>query len=220
MHDASNSLKLAHLEKDKCLLSLLLKKCCNRSSLKPADWLRMVRPMCDVRSPLFRRLAGRGSFFRGFPFRSALQFVLSLARCLALQDTAPCSRKDSLYECGRPHDTLSCLFFTALWLRQSQSILTQVQQTNDIDVTCYKTLPTKAVTCLHVGPMSLEWPVALLAGSDQSSPSSSYEDPNEEHPVSYLRWRSDALQPPPIQRGSLDRNTCVHVPDVGLRCVT
>ena len=64
-------------------------------------------------SPLFRRLASRGPFFRGFPFRWAFQLAFSLARCLTLQDAAPCSRKDSLYECGRPHDTVSCLFFTA-----------------------------------------------------------------------------------------------------------
>ena len=111
-------------------------------------------------------------------------------RCLTLQDAAPCHGKDSLYEYGRPHDTLSCLFFTALWLRQSQSILTQVQQTNDIDLTCYKTLPTKSVTCLQVGPLSLEWPVAPPAGSDQSSLSPSHEDPNDEHP-------DDALPAPP-----------------------
>ena len=47
--------------------------------------------------------------------------------------------------------------------------------------------------------MSLEWPVALLAGSDQSSPSSSHVDPNDEHPEGalpippHLRWRRDAL---------------------------
>ena len=50
-----------------------------------------------------------------------------------------------------------------------------------IDFTCYTTLPTKATTCLHVGPMSLEWLVALPAESDQSSPSSSHEDSNDEH---------------------------------------
>ena len=182
---------MPHLETDRRLLSLnlicvfliLLMNCCSRSSLKPA------RPMCDGRpfaSPLFRRLAGRGPIFRGFPFRWALQFALSLTRCLILQDAAPCSRKDPLHECGCPHDTLSYLFFTALWFRQSQSILTQVQQTNDIDLTCYKTLPTKSVTCLQVGPMSLEWPVALPAGSDQSCLSSSHEDPNDEYPEDAL----------------------------------
>ena len=152
--------------------------------------------------------------------------MLSLARCLTFQDTTPCSGEDLLYECGRLRNTLSCLFFTALRLRQSQSILTQVQQTNDIDLTCYKTLPTKSVTCLQVRPMSLEWPVAPPAESDQSCPSFSHEDPNDEHPEGALpapphpRWRRDALQPPQTQRGSLDRNTCVHIPDCGLRCVT
>ena len=157
-------------------------------------------------------------FFCGFPFRWALQFVFSLVRCLTLQDAAPRYREDSLYECGRPHDTLSCLFFTALWLRQSQSILTQVQQTDDVDLTCHKTLPTRAVTCLQVGPMSLEWPVAQPAGSDQSSVSPHLEDalPALPHP----RWRRDASQPPLIQRATLDRNTCVHITDGGLRCVT
>ena len=45
-------------------LSLLT--CCTVVSLKP------TRPMCDGRSlasPFFRRLAGRGAFFRGFLFR-------------------------------------------------------------------------------------------------------------------------------------------------------
>ena len=74
--------------------------------------------------------------------------------------------------------------------------------------------------------MSLEWPVAAPTGSDQSSPLPSHEDPNDEHPKDtlpahpHLRWRRDALQPPQIQRGTLDRNTCVRIPDGGLRCVT
>ena len=185
--------------------------------------------MCDghpFASTLFRRLAGRGSFFRGFVFRWALQFVFCLVHCLTLRDAAPRSRKGSLYECSRPCDTLSCLFVTALWLRQRQSILIQLQQTNDIDRTCYTPLPTKSVTCLQVGPMSLEWPAAPIAGSDPSSPSSSHEDPNDECPEGALvapphsRWRRDALQPPQIQRVTLGRNTCVHVPGDGLRCVT
>ena len=35
-----------------------------------------------------------------------------------------------------------------------------------------------------------------------------------------MRWRRDALQPPQTQRDSLDRNTCAHIPDGGLRCLT
>ena len=37
------------------------------------------------------------------------------------------------------------------------------------ELTCYKMLPIQAITCLQVEPMSLEWPVALPADSDQSS---------------------------------------------------
>ena len=50
--------------------------------------------------------------------------------------------------------------------------------------------------------------------------------PNDEHPQGALlvpphsRWRHDALQPPQMQRATLDRNACVHVPDDGFRCVT
>ena len=86
---------LLHLETDSCLILLLLacvflvflKVSCNRSSLKPAIWLRIALPMCDghpFASSLFRRLAGGGPFFCVFPFRWALQFALSLARCLTL----------------------------------------------------------------------------------------------------------------------------------------
>ena len=192
---------------------------CNKSSLKPAIWPMIARPMCDGRSfasSPFRRLAGRASPSRGFPFRWALQFALLLARCLTLQDAAPCCREDSLYECGRPQDSLSCLFFTALWLGQSQSILPNVQQTNDIEMTCYRSLPTKSITCLQVRPMSREWPVAPPGGFNQSSLSPSQEDPNngdledEFLAPPHLRWRRDALQPPEIQRGFLDKNTFLH----------
>ena len=131
------------------------------------------------------------------------------------------------HECSRPCDNLSCLFFIALRLQQCQSILVQeIQLAKDIDLTCFKTLPIKATTCLQVGPMSLDWPVDPIAGSDQSSPSSSHEDPNDEHQggalpaSSHSRWRRDALQPPQVQHGTAGRDTCGHFPDGGLRCIT
>ena len=162
----------------------------NRSSLKPAIWLRVARPMCDGRpfaSSPFSRVAGRGPSFCGFPLWWTTQIATSVVRCLTLKDSAPRYRKDPLYECGRPHDTLSYLFFTALWLRQSQSILTQAQQTNDTDTTCYKTLLTNSVTCLQVVPMSLVWRVAQPAGFGQSSLSPSHEDPNGKYRVTLFQ---------------------------------
>ena len=67
--------------------------------------------------------------------------------------------------------------------------------------------------------MSVEWQVALLAGSDPYSPSPSHEDPDVEHPGDALpvsphsRWRRDALQPPQAKEGD-------HFPDGGLWCVS
>ena len=80
--EVDSCLLLLHLT---CVFLVFLVKCCNRSSLKPA------RPMCDGRpfaSPLFRRLAGRGALFRGFPFRWGLHLVIfdsqhNRARCHA-----------------------------------------------------------------------------------------------------------------------------------------
>ena len=63
------------------------------------------------------------------------------------------------------------LLFSALWLRcnQSKSFLVQeTQSAKDLDLTCFKTFPITAVTCLQVGPMSLDWPVDPFARSDFS----------------------------------------------------
>ena len=102
----------------------------------------------------------------------------------------------------------------------------RIQPAKDIDLTCCKTLPIKATTCSQVGPMSLEWPVDPIAGSDQSSPSSSHEDPNDEHQEgalpasSHSGWRRDALQPPQVRHGTAGRDTCGHFTDGGLRSIT
>ena len=141
--EADSCLFLLHLT---CVFLVYLVKCCRRSSLKPA------RPMCDGRSfasPLFfNRLAGQGPFFCGFPLRWVL--------CIALY-AALCSGERSSVRMRSPMRHFV------------QSILTQVQQTKDIDLTCYKTLQTKSVTCLQVRPMSIEWPVALFEESDLPS---------------------------------------------------
>ena len=55
-----------------CAIPAFLMMHCNKSSLKAAIWPRFARPMCDgfpFASSPFRRLANRGSSFRGFPFR-------------------------------------------------------------------------------------------------------------------------------------------------------
>ena len=66
--------------------------------------------------------------FRGFPIWWTMQFAIYLARCRTLHDSVPRSREGSQYQCSRPHDTLSCFLYTALWLGQCQIIVTQTQQ--------------------------------------------------------------------------------------------
>ena len=196
--------------------------CCNGSSLKPA------RPLCDGRpfaSPHIRRLAGRGAIFYSFPCRWVLHFALSLIRCQTVQDATSCPMENSLFECGCPYNDLSCLFFTALLLQRSQSILVQENQpVKDIDLTCFKTFPINTTTCAQVGPMSLNLPLDPIARFDHSRPSST-EGPNDEQQRGDLpastrsRWRQDALQPPQILQGIAGRDTCGPFPDGGLRCI-
>ena len=211
--EAGKHLPLLHMS---CLSLVFLLTCCNVFSLKP------TRSMCDGRSlasPLFRRLAGRGALFRGFPFRWVLHFVLSLTRGVTLHDSASCSREDSLDECRRPCDALPCLLFPALWLQATQSA-------KATDLTCFKTFPITAVTCLQVGPTSFDWPVDPVARFDQSRPSSSPDEPTVEQqrgafPASTRsRWRHDALQPPQVLQGIAGWDTCGHFLDGGLRCST
>ena len=141
--------------------------------------------MCDGRlfaSSPFCRLASRGALFRGFPFRWVLQFVLPLTRSVIVHDAASCSREDSPHDCERTCEALSCLFFTALWLQSNQPILVQeTRSAKDIDMTCFKTFPIKAATCLQIGPMSLEWPVDPFARFDHFRSSLSPEVPSDDH---------------------------------------
>ena len=90
-----------------------------RFSLEPA------RPGCEGRpfaSPLFRRMAGRGAFFRGFPVRWGLHIALSLIRSVSLHVIEACSEENLPDECNRPCGDATSLFFTALWQQQSRSI--------------------------------------------------------------------------------------------------
>ena len=201
--------KRSSLEADKLLLwshlicpfLVFLLMCCNGFSLKP------TRPKCDGRlfasSPFCRRV--EAPFSCGFPLRWVLYIVLSLTRRVNVHDaTPPCSREGSLYECGRPCDALSCLFFSAVWLQSNQSILVQeTRSAKDIDLTRFNTFPIKAATCLQVGPTSLDWPVDPFARFDHSRSSLSPEFPSDGQQRGALpassrsRWRQNTLQAPP-----------------------
>ena len=176
--------------------------------------------------PPFRRLASRGPFFRGFPVVWIIQAAVYPHRCVTLHHQVPCHRETTCTQYCRPYDTLSCLFSTAVRLGKCQSILTQTQVSNELDMTCCGISPLGSITCSQVGPVSLEWPVASTGGLDQSSLWLSQEDANGEHLDNahhvppHLRWRRDSLQPPRVQRILWSRNTCVHIPDDGHRLNT
>ena len=109
-----------------------------------------------------------------------------------------------LYVNVGPCGTMSCFFFSALWLQRSQSLLVQeIQSAKDIDMTCSKMLPIKATTCGQVGPMSLDWPVNPFGRSDFSRPLLPPVVPSGEQqrgafPASERsRWRQGALQAQP-----------------------
>ena len=198
------------------------------SFAKPASWFRTVRPMCDGRSfasSPFRRLASRGPPFRGFPFWWAMQLAISLARCLTLHDSAPRHGEGSQYEFGRPHDTLSCLFYTALWLGQCKSIVTQIQQLEDIDNGLLQNIADQLYHVLASGTHVLGVACGSTGGFAHSCSPPSREDLNEGQVENahlaplQSRWRRDALQPPEIQQVRRD-GTRVHIPNGGLRCVT
>ena len=66
----------------------------------------------------FRRLASRGSFSR-FPCVVAFTTgAIYLARCLTLHDQAPWHGECAPTQYRCLYDTLSCYFYTALWLGQ------------------------------------------------------------------------------------------------------
>ena len=52
--------------------------------------------------------------------------------------------------------------------RANLFLVQETQPAKDIDLTCFKTFPIKAATCLQVGAMSLDWPVDPCARFDHS----------------------------------------------------
>ena len=206
--EVDSCLPLLHLT---CVFLVFPVKCCDGSSLKPA------RPMCDGRpfaSPLFRRLASRGALFRGL-LRWVLHFVLSWTRSVIVHDATLSSREDPLFECGRPRDALSCLFFSA---GDSASEGSRPDLFQDVPDQGHHMLTSRA----HV----LDWPVNPFARFDESRPSSSPEDPIDEQQLGALpastrsRCWQDALQPPQVLQGIAGWMHVAIFLDGGLRCIT
>ena len=121
-----------------------------------------------------------------------------------MHESSSCSREDALGDCGRPCDPLSCLLFTALWLRCSQSIVVQeTPSAKDVDLTCSIKFLFNDATCLPLGPMSLDWPVHPFGRSDSSGSSLPPDAPSDGLRRVALpayersRWRQGTLQAQP-----------------------
>ena len=154
--------------------------------------------------------------------------MVFLIRGVALNESPSCSREDSLDDCGCPCDPLSCLLFSTLWLRCSQSLSAQeTQSAKDLDLTWSTTFLFRDATCLPVGPMSLDWPVNRFGRSDSSRPSLPPAVPSGEQqrgafPASIRsRWRQGALQTQPqISQRTTGWDGCGPFLSEGLRCIT
>ena len=219
---ADKRLPLLHLI---CLYLVFRLRCYNGFSLKPTGLMCDGRPFA---SPFFRRLAGRGFFVCHFLFRWVLHIAFYLIRGVAMHESSSCSREYSLGDCGRPCDPLSCLLFSALWIRCSQSFVVQeTPSAKDFDLTCSITFLFNDATCLPIGPMSLDWLVHPFGRSDSSGPLLPPGAPRDGLQRVALpapersRWRQGALQAQPqiLQRTTVwDR--CGPFISEGLRCIT
>ena len=222
LFEADKLLPLLHLS---CLSLVFLLMCNNTFSLKPTGVI------CEggiFASPLFSPPGGPRLLFCGFPFRWVLHFVVLLIRGVIVYDAAICSRDDSLYECGRTCEALFCLFFTACGFRATNTYWCRRPSQRRISISLVsRRSRSKLPHGYKWHPCSLDWPVDPIARFDQSRPSSSPEDTNDEQqrdalpPSTRSRWRQeDALQPPHLLQGSAGRDTCGHLPEGGLRCGT
>ena len=107
-----------------------------------------------------------------------------------------------------------------------QSMLTQRERSKEPVPVCHRVSLFSPATCWPVGPMSLEWPLAQPGGPVQHGPALSHEDANSDRLGNarlgppHQCWRRDAFQPPAVPRDQPSRDTCVHIPTEGLRCVS
>ena len=144
----------------------------------------------------FRHLAGRGACCFLFLCVFALGGFFFFFDSRYYVDHHSASGGFSLGDCGCPCDPLSCLLFSALWLRCSPSLLMQkITSSKDADLTCSKTFLFRDATCLPLGPMSmsLEWPVNPFGRSAPVVPSGDRQE-GALSASERSRWRQDALQ--------------------------
>ena len=137
--------------------------------------------------------------------------VFLLIRGVALHESSSFSKGNSLGDCDRACDPLSCLLVTALWLRCSQSLVVQeTPSVKDVDLTCSIAFLFRDATCLPIGPMSLDWRVNPFGRSESSGLSLPPDAPSDglrrvALPASERsRWyRVGSVWPFPFRRSAL-----------------
>ena len=168
---------------------------------------------CVMAAPSPHRFfaAWRVEAFFLFLLRWVLHLAAFVIRGLTLHGSSSFLSEESLDECGRPCDPLSCLLFSALWLRCGPTVL--VQETPSVDPTCSTTSLFGDATCLPVGPVSLDWLVNPCGRSDPSGPSlppgalSGAQQRGAFPAVGHSRWRQGALHAQPsynVLQGGMD----------------
>ena len=184
--------------------------------------------MAAPRLTAFSPPGGWRRFFCCFLFRWIPRLAAFLIRGSTLHGSSSYSRENCLGDCDCPCDPLSCLLFSALWPRCSQSFLVQeTPSAKDVHLTCSTTFLFRDTTCLPVGPMSLDCPVHLFGRPDFSRPSLPPEVPSGKQqrgalPASQRScWRQGALhaQPQILQR-TTGCDGCGPFLTEGLRCIT
>ena len=162
----------------------------------------------------------------GLPFSVDSPFLQHQCHCSG--STIQITRRPRSREtfCTALGGTTTCYILTAIWLAKFQCILTQVQRSSEPDMVFHRVSPFSPTNCLPAGPMSLEWPLAQPGGLVQPGHSLSQEDANSDRPGTVILVLhindGDAMLFKPLEvfRDQSTRDTCVHIPTGGLRCIS
>ena len=123
-------------------------------------------------------------------------------------------------------DTAICYFHIAIWLGRCQPVLVQFERTSEPDAVRHRVSPLSLTTCWPAGPEFLGWPLIHPGGEVQADLAPLREDSCVNIPGCALpgpphqRWRRDAPQPLEILQPRQGMETCVHIPEGGLRCAS
>ena len=139
--------------------------------------------------------------------------------------SSPFCRMAITIQCNCPNNTASCFLDTTIWLGEDKLFETQIER-SDPEAVCWSSSFSSSMTCWLVVSDFLGWPLIQPGGQVQADMAQLRVNAYRNIPGDALlgpphqRWRSDALQPPEILQPRQERDTCAHLPEGGLRCVS